>query len=173
MGWKPIHIPDKAETAALQKDFGRRARFLVDESVGVDVARLLSRSGWNAKHVGDVGLLGRDDEEIMASAMREDRVLLTYDRDFLDARRFPEHRNPGVVLLPGSQGDVVALIEALRWTLSIVGEFREVWRKSVVQIGAGGEFVVRSRKVETGVVTTKRYRLVLGNGVDIWNNTSA
>lgn len=168
MGWKPIHMPDKAETAVFQRDFGRKARFLVDESVGIDVARLLKRSDWNAKYVGDVGLLGRGDAEILGFALRDDRVLLTHDGDFLDGRRFPEHRNPGVVILPGSQGDVVALIEALRWTLSIVGEFREVWRKAVVRIGADGEFVVRSREVETGVVTTRRYRMVPGDGVDIW-----
>lgn len=126
MAWKPIHLPDKVESAAFQKEFGRRARWLVDESVGVHVARLLKRSGWNTKYIGDVGLLGHDDEEVLGFALRENRVLLAHDQDFLDGRRFPEHRNPRVVLLPGSQGDVVGLIEALRWTLSIVGEFREL-----------------------------------------------
>ncbi len=163
-------MPSDSEVAMFRKGFRRKARFLVDESVGVDVARLLQRSGWNARFVGDVKLLGREDEDILAFAMRDDRVLLTHDRDFLDWQRFPEHRNPGVVLLPGSQGDVVALVEALRWTMSIVGEFREIWRKSVVQITGAGEFIVRGREMETGAVTTRRYRMAPDGGVDIWDD---
>jgi predicted nuclease of predicted toxin-antitoxin system len=47
-----------------------------------------------------VGLGGRSDEEIFAYAWREKRIIWTHDRDFLDDKRFPVHRNPGVLVLP-------------------------------------------------------------------------
>jgi predicted nuclease of predicted toxin-antitoxin system len=168
MTWKPVHIPDSEESARFRQQFTKKARFLVDESLGSAVAGLLQRSGWNAKYLGDVGLAGRDDQDVLAFAHRDDRVLLTHDRDFLDDRRFPEHRNPGIVVLPGGSGNAIALIEALRWTLSIVGEFREVWRRSKVSVGLDGSFTVKSRNRKTGAMTSRRYCLAPDGGVSEW-----
>jgi predicted nuclease of predicted toxin-antitoxin system len=94
-------------------------RFLVDESMGEGVAKILRHEGYNAKYVSDVGLTGRSDEDVFATAWSEDRVLVTHDPDFLDDRLFPPHRNPGVLLIrPGSSGRgdrglQVCLIKAL------------------------------------------------------------
>lgn len=52
----------------------------------------------------DVGLLGKT-EDVSAFAWKEDRVIITHDPDFIDDRRFPPKRNPGIVLIrPGSNG---------------------------------------------------------------------
>jgi predicted nuclease of predicted toxin-antitoxin system len=69
-----------------QRQFASKARFLIDESVGMEVARLIRDRGWNVCYVDDVGLLGRSDEEVLAFAWKEQRILLTYDFDFLDFR---------------------------------------------------------------------------------------
>jgi predicted nuclease of predicted toxin-antitoxin system len=170
MGWQPIHMPNEAEVSAFVREVGKKARFLVDESVGVGVSDLLRSSGWNVKYVAEAGLTGQGDEDVLAFALRDDRVLLTHDRDFLNNRRFPEHRNPGLVVLPGGSGDAVALVESLKWTLSIVGEFRELWRKSKVEVSGGGKFTVTSREADTGRVTTTRYWAVPNGSVLEWED---
>ena len=90
------------QVSDFQRKFESKARFLVDESVGMDAARLIRDRGWNVCYVDDVGLLGRSDEEVLAFAWKEQRILLTYDFEFLDDSRFPFHRNPGLVVLPGA-----------------------------------------------------------------------
>ena len=41
MGWTPVDLLSKEELAAARQEFNEKARFLVDESLGVDVADLL------------------------------------------------------------------------------------------------------------------------------------
>lgn len=46
------------------------------------VARSLKESGHDAVHVGDLGLLGAVDTEVMLAAAESDRVLISADTDF-------------------------------------------------------------------------------------------
>lgn len=103
--WMPYPKVSDAEFQEFARQFRKRARFLVDENMGEDVASLLRDFGYNARFVSDFGLIGRSDEEVFSVAWRKRRIILTHDRDFLDDQRFPFHRNPGVVVLPGAQGD--------------------------------------------------------------------
>src|SRR6266566_9690670 len=112
MPWKPIPKPTRAEASDHRK-YRKKARFLVDESVDPAVAGLLTSIGWSAPHVTEVGLAGHSDEDVLAFAHREDRILLTHDPDFLNNRRFPHHRNPGLIVLPGSQGNRQTVLDAL------------------------------------------------------------
>ena len=60
----------------------------------------------NVKDLYEEGLEGRPDEDVpMAFAWDTQCVLLTHDRDFLDDRKFPANRNPGVIVLLGGSGD--------------------------------------------------------------------
>ena len=73
----------------------REPRLLIDESLGVEVADFVREKGYNTEFVGDVGLNGRSDEDVMAYAWRHKRMLhWTHDRDFLDDRRFPNTETP-------------------------------------------------------------------------------
>lgn len=55
--------------------------------------------GYKAKSFGDFGMGGRSDEDHAALCWREGMILVTKDHDFLDPSRFPEHRNPGIVVV--------------------------------------------------------------------------
>ena len=57
-----------------------------------------------------------------------ERILLTHDQDFLDDRRFPPHRNAGVIVLPGGSGSAKGLASALRSVVSIIGPNRGAFR---------------------------------------------
>jgi hypothetical protein len=123
MPWVPLEQPAEDDLRRAMAQHRTRARFLVDESAGVGVARLLKDNGYNAKFVEDIGLRGHSDEDVFAAAWNERRVIITHDADFLDDRRFPPHRNPGVILIhPGADGhDDEGLIGCLVKALLIAG----------------------------------------------------
>lgn len=102
MGWKRIDEDVPREWFAdFERDFKGKARFLIDETLGVEAAHSIRALGWNAVYVGEVGLEGKSDEDVFAFGWRDDRIMLTHDEDFLNDWRFPFHRNPGVIVLPG------------------------------------------------------------------------
>ena len=92
---RKLEILTNDQVSDFQRKFESNARFLVDESVGINAARLIRDRGWNVCYVDDVGLSGRSDEEVLAFAWEEQRILLTHDFEFLDDNRFPFQRNPG------------------------------------------------------------------------------
>ncbi len=113
-----IELPWKLVRQETEGDAGqalkKKARFLVDHSLGTGVAQVLRQAEWNTKEVGELGYARHSDEAVFSLAWKERRILLTHDQDFWDDRRFPPERNPGLVILPGGSGDETALIVALR-----------------------------------------------------------
>jgi predicted nuclease of predicted toxin-antitoxin system len=78
-----------------------RPRVYVDANVpsGV-VAYMRRRLDWDVLFVvEDDGLRRARDDEHYALAAQLQRTLITLDRDYLDERRFPEARSPGVLVL--------------------------------------------------------------------------
>ena len=59
-------------------------RFHLDESADGRVARALARRGMDVTTPADAGLLGAADQEHLAFALAENRVLVTQDADFLE-----------------------------------------------------------------------------------------
>jgi predicted nuclease of predicted toxin-antitoxin system len=124
MPWKELDEPTEDGKRELDLRYRGKARFLVDENAGIVVAKILQGYGYNTKFVADVGLLGRSDEDVFAAAWEDGRIVITHDADFLDNKRFPTHRNPGVVLVrPGSDGyDDDGLARCLAKAVLLAGE---------------------------------------------------
>lgn len=76
-------------------------RFLVDEALQDAVARRLGDAGHDADHVRLRGLAGHSDDEVMALAVDEDRVLVTTDTDFGTILALSGAGGPNVLLLRG------------------------------------------------------------------------
>jgi predicted nuclease of predicted toxin-antitoxin system len=135
-----------------------KTKILVDENLGTEVAEILRGQRLNAVFAGDIGLVGRSDEELFAYAWREKRMLWTHDRDFLDDDRFPEHRNPGILILPGGDGNPKAMRIGLDAAISLfaLGGYPE-WRHSKCVISPTGEISIRRRHTN-GRMITVRYR---------------
>lgn len=164
MAWLPLDNRDKSE---IGPEFARKTRFLVDENLGQEVANVLQDLGYNVCYAKDVGLSGRSDEDVIAFAWREGRVLLTHDRDFLDGR-FPHHRNPGVVVLAGGDGDQDAMIRSITIVVLLCGRAPEIWKRTKVLISAQGEITIRQREYKTGAVSSSRYRMTKGQFAEMW-----
>jgi hypothetical protein len=108
---------------------------------------------------GDVELLGHIDEDVFAYAWRERRVLLTHDHDFRDDTKFPEHRNAGVIMMAGGDGDQRAMGTAIAIAINVFGTAPGVWEKTKITISGDGYMTIRKRDSDTGKLKTTRYRL--------------
>ncbi len=168
MPWRLVEISDEEVREATKGLTGKKARFLVDHDVDAETAPFLKSKGWNVVTVREVGLDGRPDDDVFNFAHRDDRIILTHDTDFLNDRRFPEYRNPGIVVLPGGSGDTGALVGALLRMLAIVGPDREVYRGVKLTFNADGSIQSRRRHRSTGAMTTNRYRITGAGRLEQW-----
>jgi len=82
-------------------------RILADESVEGEIVARLRSEGHDVAYIPEISAGIRDDE-VLARASAEDRVLLTEDRDFGDLAFFYGNRSLGIVLLRAHGADVEA-----------------------------------------------------------------
>ena len=118
-----------------------------------------------------MGLSGHPDENVIAYAYREDRVLLTHDPDFLDDRKFPPHRNPGVIILPQAATGRRALAIAVDDVVRIVGPSRHNWRSTKIVVARDRTWTVHTFERDVGQIITSRYRM-RGRVAEVWIDES-
>lgn len=109
------------------------------------------------------------DSTVLAECKRQDRVLLTHDRDFLDERRHPPETNPGVIVLPGGSGDVEDYFDLIDTFLSDIDNDRPLWEGTYAELSPGGLITVRMALTETGESGTLLFRIVDGE-IYIWDD---
>ncbi len=114
MPWKLLEDMSKEEQGDFDREYKKKARFLVDESLDPDTVRVLQHFGYGANTIADVRLSGHDDEDVAARALREGRIVLTSDKDFLDERRFPTQKGPAIIVLPTGEIDSDRFATAIR-----------------------------------------------------------
>jgi predicted nuclease of predicted toxin-antitoxin system len=165
MPWVELYIGD-SEAKKFSDEYKKKARFVIDESLGIVAANVIRDAGWNAVFVTDVGLSGHPDEDLFAFAWREDRILLTHDRDFLDDRRFPPNRNPGLIVLPGASGSTEVLEIELFRVLTTIGLHRRAYLGYKIHIRDDGTWAIRNARSPSG---SRNVRLLkFGRHGKIW-----
>ena len=156
--WKPVNSPSKEEMTAFLKEHKKSARFLVDESLGVEVANQVRELGWNVKYVNEVGLRGHSDEDVYAYARKSVRVILTHDDDFMHNRLFPISLCPGVVIIPGAKGDEYALAKAVAGVLSLFGKLAYFFKGTKISISTEGVGTVYNFDQPSGKINKSIYK---------------
>ena len=73
-------------------------RFLADMCVEVRIVKWLLQNGHDATHLRDQGLHRMPNGEIFEKAIREDRIVLTFDLDFGEIAALTERRRTSVIL---------------------------------------------------------------------------
>jgi predicted nuclease of predicted toxin-antitoxin system len=73
-------------------------RFLADESCDFAAVRVLRAEGFDVLAVAET-MLGAEDDQVIEHALREDRILLTEDKDFGQLVYAAGHASCGVVLI--------------------------------------------------------------------------
>lgn len=166
--WTPFD-GSKEQYRDFERSFKRKARFLVDENMGEDAARLLSDIGYNTVFVGDVDLIGKSDEAVFAYAWRKGRFILTHDGDFLDDGRFPFHRNPGVIVLPGATGDGTLEI-ALADVVRILAPFADAHVGAKISVTPDRTWTIRNFLRNEGKHVQTRVKLEPHGNASIWSD---
>ena len=92
-------------------------RFELDENLPERLAEVLAGRGHDAATARSQGLQGSQDEAIFDVRTREDRVLMTLDLDFADARFYPYWNSPGVIVFRPRIQEFVHLERILRGIL--------------------------------------------------------
>lgn len=73
-------------------------RFLADMGVAASTVRELAGAGHDAVHLRGLDLQRLPDEEILAKARDERRIVLTFDLDFGDLLALGMHESPSVII---------------------------------------------------------------------------
>ena len=107
-------------------------RLLVDEALQDAVAKRLITAGHDTTHVRILGLAGHTDDEVMALAIADNRVLVTTDTDFGTILALTGAATPSVLLLRGIGDSVDERVDALLDVLPRV--VRELSEGAVVVI---------------------------------------
>ena len=73
-------------------------RFLINNALSLEVARLLSKAGHDAVHVRDYGLHAAEDPVILERASLEERILVSADTDFAALLAVTRKAKPSFIL---------------------------------------------------------------------------
>ena len=99
------------------------SQFLADENVPIEAVEAARQGGLDVAWIKEISP-GADDESVLAMARAEDRVLITFDKDFGEmAFRQGKTSTPGVILLRPRLRDpdylarfaLAALTQPLTW----------------------------------------------------------
>lgn len=88
-----------------------------DQNIMVETVEFLRRLGHDVLSTRDVGLALAPDEEVLAFAIQENRILLTYNADFGDIRFFPTGTHTGIIRLRVIQQTAASLHPILETAL--------------------------------------------------------
>jgi len=93
--------------------------FLVDECLRPLVAAGVRNAGHDAIHVGDVGLLGATDEQVMSLEVEQSRILVSADTNFgeLLARDRLSLPSCGEIVTPTIKSERFSTISAMSPTI--------------------------------------------------------
>ena len=121
-------------------------RIKLDENMPASLMALLQSAGHDAATVVEEKLSGEVDSVVIRAAASEGRLLITFDRDFLDIREYP----------PGSHaGIVVFRLEDQRWPVL------EAAARRVIDSG-----ILDRLRQGLAIVDDARIRIRPGNGKD-------
>ncbi len=108
-------------------------KVLADENLDAPVVRWLRERGHDVLWVAESDP-GADDARVIDTARVQQRIVITFDRDFGDLVFRQRHRPPGLILLRVRTSSAPELLQV----------FKEVW--PVIETRVSGHFVVVSRR---------------------------
>lgn len=163
MAWIDAHLLYEKGSASLREirqaiEFTKRkakARFYADENFPL-VATELLRTRADVVTVQQTRMRHHPDENHAAFALREERVLVSCDRDYLDERKFPLVHCPTISVFnfgSGSTRDIARAFRCLRSILK-VPQFYDKWTK----MDASPESWIQYSRYLDGTTSRTRFR---------------
>jgi predicted nuclease of predicted toxin-antitoxin system len=144
-------------------DYRRRKakpKFYTDENFPPAAVRLIRSSGLHVLTAQEAALRGHPDENHAAFALKNGRVLLTCDRDYLNEERFPLIHCPAIVVCDFGSGSSYEMRQTFRClrTMSSFPQIFDKWTKFDAKRESWTEY---SRFLD-GTTSKARYRVYRG-----------
>lgn len=93
-------------------------RFLVDMNLATDVAAWLRTQGHDAVHRRELGLQKLGDEAVLAKAVAEKRIVVTFDLDFADISAAAGEARVAVILFRLRSAQTARIVDRLQGVLA-------------------------------------------------------
>jgi predicted nuclease of predicted toxin-antitoxin system len=128
---EPLSKPEQREFEAYLKKKKIKPRFYSDANFPQWAVDYVRENKFKLVTAKEVGLQNRDDQDHLAYALREARVLLTCDRDFLDERKHPLISCPAIIVFDFGEGTRSEMFSAFHvlWWIATVPEWLDKWAK--------------------------------------------
>jgi predicted nuclease of predicted toxin-antitoxin system len=91
-------------------------RFLADENVSKSLTIFLKKEGYDIKDIKEERLFGMPDDEILELAGKEERIILTHDKEFGDVLQNPLNYK-GIIIIRYSNQSSDSVIKKFRLDL--------------------------------------------------------
>ena len=91
-------------------------KFLVDANLGRKFTNLINKAGYDAVFINDL-LVKASDEDVLTHAERENRIIITSDKDFGELVFKSGKSSTGVILLRTLITDSVRRFDMIKYTL--------------------------------------------------------
>lgn len=95
-------------------------RFKLDENLPRDAEALLRDAGHDVQTVLDEGLGGSADPKVLNACRAESRILVTFDLDFSDIRRYPPASHGGIWILRPHMQSIYNTLALLKGALAVL-----------------------------------------------------
>jgi len=104
-------------------------RFLADMCVDVRIVKWLLQNGHDATHLRDQGLQRMPNGEIFEKAIREDRIIITFDLDFGEIAALTKSWRTSVILFRLKNTRTLHVIERLS---SVIERFEDALKRGSI-----------------------------------------
>ena len=94
--------------------------FKIDENISNIVADFIREKGHDVHTVYDENLNGKPDQQIIAAAAKENRILLTLDSDFSNIRNYPPEKYAGIIFFRLHKQDNASVMRAVVKPLALL-----------------------------------------------------
>lgn len=95
-------------------------RLLCDQNIRVDTVEFLRSLNHDAISARDLNLSRASDSAILAEAIKQERIVLTFNSDFGDIRYFPPETHCGVIRLRIYPQDTFSINNILKHVLTVL-----------------------------------------------------
>jgi len=112
-------------------------RFLLNANISHETAEFLNSLGYDAKTAAHFGLEKAEDEEIFDKAVKEKRIIITFDLDFGEIFYFSKECSESVIILKLKNQTVESVNKNLEWLLKSKILQRKEIKKGLIIVEEG------------------------------------
>ena len=107
-------------------------RFIADENIPNALILAIRRKSYSIKDIKEENLIGISDQELLAIAKKEQRIIITFDKDFTNLLQFPLKSHSGIMVLRYSNKYVQNVVTKFCYLLD--SPFKDRFENSLCEI---------------------------------------